>query len=250
LPKVEVGKNSHCKNWYVGKRIMGIPITRTDEDDLEWNGWTLVFYEEDKVLRLPMSNLDGPYLQIWERINNSDFWRLKHDVLNMLEDQPYRMDVETTPTQPDGRNLAHENKDICDKFRSSRPYLGNARCGVCVHADILTGECTNKNPTHGIGKIPSRGLNETLKERGARYGAYISHANLVEEVFLVLEGKAGHSDAILNERAENWQKTPSAHRHAIRMIIEKVCRAISGDHTYKDNWRDIQGYAKLIEDSL
>ena len=39
-------------------------------------------------------------------------------------------------------------------------------------------------------------------------------------------------------------------KEALEMIAGKISRIVNGDPTYLDNWHDIQGYAKLVENRL
>lgn len=50
--------------------------------------------------------------------------------------------------------------------------------------------------------------------------------------------------------APQWPELPCDVRESLEMIQLKVARILSGDPEYRDNWHDIQGYAKLIEDRL
>lgn len=34
------------------------------------------------------------------------------------------------------------------------------------------------------------------------------------------------------------------------MIFQKISRIVNGDPDYADNWHDIQGYARLVEERL
>jgi hypothetical protein len=78
----------------------------------------------------------------------------------------------------------------------------------------------------------------TLAERGARYGSFRDHAELVEGFLRVLEGSRG------------WSKMDAVKRQGLRANFDKVARIANGDPEYADNWHDIQGYAKLVEDDL
>lgn len=49
---------------------------------------------------------------------------------------------------------------------------------------------------------------------------------------------------------DNFNRLSPNKREAIDMILHKIGRAISGPKDCKDNWTDIQGYAKLIEDTF
>ncbi len=48
----------------------------------------------------------------------------------------------------------------------------------------------------------------------------------------------------------NYGSLPSTHKEGIEMILHKIARAICGDYNEEDHYRDIQGYAKLIEDTI
>ena len=76
----------------------------------------------------------------------------------------------------------------------------------------------------------------TLAERGARYGDFTDHANIVESVLGVWMDTPG------------WSKLSADKRQTMRMIADKTARVLNGDPEYRDNWHDIQGYAKLAED--
>jgi len=47
-----------------------------------------------------------------------------------------------------------------------------------------------------------------------------------------------------------WNRLPAMHKQALTVIADKIARMLSGDPNYADNWHDIQGYAKLVEDRL
>ena len=83
-------------------------------------------------------------------------------------------------------------------------------------------------------------INETLAERGKRYGKLTGHANVTQElkrvVFNALEGR--------QKELEDDQ------REALDMIFHKIGRIINGDPDYADSWHDIAGYAQLVEDRL
>lgn len=79
--------------------------------------------------------------------------------------------------------------------------------------------------------------NELIMSREELYGSFSDRARLVDQVMDVLE------------MHDNWvmRLTPT-HRHALRMIVEKIGRIMAGGNpAYKDNWKDIAGYATLVE---
>lgn len=81
-------------------------------------------------------------------------------------------------------------------------------------------------------------LEQTLAERGARYGDFSDHARLAQQL----------QDAM--RAAEGWKRCDPVQRQALTVIADKIARALTGDPNYADNWHDIQGYAKLVEDRL
>lgn len=92
-------------------------------------------------------------------------------------------------------------------------------------------------------------IEATLKERGDRYGKFEDHAKLCQ----------GLKDLMQNFRLPNqggevwktqWEKLAPDQKQALEVIMDKVARILNGDPNYLDNWHDIQGYAKLVEDRL
>lgn len=77
-------------------------------------------------------------------------------------------------------------------------------------------------------------VEETLKERGSRYGPFISHAWFAEEINKVYEASV------------NWHDMQADSKEALRIIANKIGRILNGDPEYDDNWRDIAGYATLV----
>jgi len=39
-------------------------------------------------------------------------------------------------------------------------------------------------------------------------------------------------------------------KQALTVIADKIARILNGDHDYSENWHDIQGYARLVEERL
>ena len=80
-------------------------------------------------------------------------------------------------------------------------------------------------------------IESTLAERGSRYGDFKDHAGIAQNI------KRGMMCAGMDD-------LPDMHRQALEVIADKIARILSGDPNYADNWHDIQGYAKLVEDRL
>ena len=79
-------------------------------------------------------------------------------------------------------------------------------------------------------------VQDTLKERGDRYGDFTDHAIITDGLLEVMY------------KAPGWKKLPPFMKQALRTIADKIARILNGDPHYTDNWHDIQGYAKLVED--
>jgi hypothetical protein len=84
-------------------------------------------------------------------------------------------------------------------------------------------------------------IDKTLEDRGKRYnlnGTYADHANLTQYLKWSCRNHKG------------WDSMPGEIKESIDMILHKIARVINGDPRYKDNWVDIEGYAKLISREL
>ena len=81
-------------------------------------------------------------------------------------------------------------------------------------------------------------LTATLAERGARYGKFEDHAVIAQ----------GLKDQMW--ATEGWSRLAPDQRQALEVIQDKVARILNGDPDYADNWHDIAGYSRLVEDRL
>lgn len=81
-------------------------------------------------------------------------------------------------------------------------------------------------------------IKDTLAERGARYGKFEDHARIAQNLQDAMRAAAG------------WQKLAADQKQALSVIADKIARILNGDPDYSDNWHDIIGYAKLVEDRL
>jgi len=82
-------------------------------------------------------------------------------------------------------------------------------------------------------------VSNTLDQRGSRYGDFRDNA----EVSQRLQAAMRYNDA-------EWTSLPAIHREALTAIAQKIARILNGDPNYADNWHDIQGYARLVEERL
>lgn len=81
-------------------------------------------------------------------------------------------------------------------------------------------------------------IDNTLAERENRYGPFVSHAELSQQLKEVMVGSGC------------WTKLNRAQAESLEMIMHKVARILNGDPNYIDNWHDIAGYATLVEQIL
>lgn len=81
-------------------------------------------------------------------------------------------------------------------------------------------------------------IDDTLAERGSRYGSFAEHARISQSI----------KDAMIV--SPNWTKLAPDQREALEMIAHKVARILNGDPDYHDSWHDIIGYTKLVADRL
>lgn len=79
-------------------------------------------------------------------------------------------------------------------------------------------------------------VQETLNERASRYGDIETLMTLSQDIQQAMRG------------SKNWWELMPAQREALQMIASKIARILNGDPNYKDNWHDIQGYARLAEE--
>jgi len=82
-------------------------------------------------------------------------------------------------------------------------------------------------------------LTETLAERGSRYGSFVDHAAIAQNIQTAMRGTP--------EAPTRWGYLAPDMAQALTVIADKIARILNGDPTYLDNWHDIQGYARLIE---
>lgn len=81
-------------------------------------------------------------------------------------------------------------------------------------------------------------IEEVLQERGTRYGVFLGHAVITQEI-----KRAMH-------RASKWHDLSDDKKEALEMIAHKIGRILNGDPEYHDSWFDIIGYSKLVADVL
>lgn len=80
-------------------------------------------------------------------------------------------------------------------------------------------------------------LDDTLHERGAKYGEFRHQAMIAQTLKNVM-------------REYGLSRMQPMQIEALEMIQHKIARILNGDPNYADSWIDIAGYAKLVADRL
>ncbi len=81
-------------------------------------------------------------------------------------------------------------------------------------------------------------VDETLNERGCRYGKFADHAMIAQMLKQYMHN------------TQNWFDLSYDQKEALDMIQHKIARILNGDPNYADSWHDIAGYASLIDKRL
>lgn len=83
-------------------------------------------------------------------------------------------------------------------------------------------------------------IDETLNERGTRYGEFPSHAQVSQRLKQMARFELSYRD----------KRLADDQLEALEMIFHKIARIINGDPDYADSWVDIAGYATLVANRL
>lgn len=81
-------------------------------------------------------------------------------------------------------------------------------------------------------------INNTLNERGERYGKFKGVAATTYALQEILRD------------AKSYKHMSDDQVIALDMICNKMARIVNGDHNFIESWHDISGYATLVEQEL
>ena len=135
-------------------------------------------------------------------------------------------------------------KDIKNKFGASLGYIYTLRSKMAHRDDTLEltadmevqpGEFIETNSVSDPNNVSA-----ILNERGKRYGDFLGHAAVTQQIKSVVYMHLYHRGKTLKPDQQE----------AIDMIAHKVGRIVNGDPDYVDSWIDIAGYAKLVANRL
>ena len=77
-------------------------------------------------------------------------------------------------------------------------------------------------------------VENTLAERGKRYGDFSDHARICQMLKDVMKfAQVGACD--LGHETYPWDHLPHTHKQALEVIADKIARILSGDPNYADN---------------
>jgi DNA-directed RNA polymerase subunit M/transcription elongation factor TFIIS len=120
--------------------------------------------------------------------------------------------------------------------------LGVCSCVACGYRESQNPEIDVEEPTNDAGESTKVDVEETLKQRGDRYGSFDTHSRISKELrgvifsHLAVQGKLQTITPYMEE--------------AVVLICHKLARIVNGDPFYDDNWHDIAGYATLVKQQL
>lgn len=82
-------------------------------------------------------------------------------------------------------------------------------------------------------------IDTILSERGLRYGNFLRQAQITADLKGIMRAYCMWEEMLAPDQ-----------REALEMIATKISRILNGDPNYPDNWRDIEGFARLIANRL
>ena len=81
-------------------------------------------------------------------------------------------------------------------------------------------------------------IETTIKERDSNYGSYSDMCRIIQNIKSVMKD------------TPNWSSLSDDKKESLETIATKIGRILNGDPEHYDSWHDIEGYAKLIEQTL
>lgn len=103
---------------------------------------------------------------------------------------------------------------------------------------------------NGINPHYIKTVDETLNERGNLYGDFTDHARIAQDLQDVMRHHTISIPGSNSSPYKPWNELTPVAKQALTVLADKIARILNGDPNYADNWHDIQGYAKLVEDRL
>lgn len=105
-------------------------------------------------------------------------------------------------------------------------------------AQIKSASSATEIPEHSFTESlldnPKTQIEQTLQERGSRYGSFNDLAQISQALKDTMRATDG------------WTRLSASQREALEMVQHKIARMLNGDPTYEDNAVDIVGYSTLM----
>jgi hypothetical protein len=95
-----------------------------------------------------------------------------------------------------------------------------------------------KHQASSLDKPPVSGIQSTLAYRGKTHGDFAENSRLIQQIKHDLR------------RMKGWAELSNSQREALDMIVHKIGRIMCGNPNEPDHWKDIAGYATLVENIL
>lgn len=82
-------------------------------------------------------------------------------------------------------------------------------------------------------------ISEILSQRHQVYGDFLRQSQITADLKGIMRAYTQWEEVLAPDQ-----------REALEMICTKCARILNGDPNYPDNWRDIEGYARLVANRL
>ena len=122
---------------------------------------------------------------------------------------------------------------ICEVCGQHSLFVGN-NCSSCDGWLEKASERNYKDENNTV----SNNIADTLKERGKRYGEFKNHAEISQGLKDVMRDTVG------------WMPLSPDKKECLEMISHKIARILNGDPEFHDSWHDIEGYTRLVANTL
>ena len=86
--------------------------------------------------------------------------------------------------------------------------------------------------------VKTKSVENTITERGKRYGRFEDGAVIMQQLKEIAH------------KSQAWKRMQPIQKEGMEMILHKIGRILNGDPDYADNWHDISGFSKLVDDWL
>ena len=121
-------------------------------------------------------------------------------------------------------------------FKDQAEFTTYLRLHYPAVAIAVSSSLKESNP---MSQTSAQTIQDTLNSRAKTHGSFIDNGFIMQTL-----------KNVMRNHGKNWQNLPLEQREALEMIQHKIGRILSGNPTEPDHWRDIAGYASLIENIL